>query len=343
MKLTSVTPVRKPGICYAQTVNGQELPVIDLTNPAFFFAPPSDTEMATVIQKDAAEQERFNRRPAFLRKPILWYLSRRSKLMRGVMSAHGTFLTGMNTYLMKLGPNNLGKGFNQLDRLLASSIPAISLRHRMQEIVRLMTESVAPLLAAHPGRDFQLINIAGGPSLDSINVLIRLHCDHPRLLPGRLIRIHVLDLESAGPVFGGRALLALMAPHEPLAGLDITLDYTPYHWDEPQRLQTCLESLKLRDSIVVASSEGGLFDYGTDSQIIGHLEIIRAMTPHHTVVAATTTPTGGPGRAFNQTSGTRTISRTRDAFGELVASAGWVVSEVAGVMMNDVSVLKKSA
>lgn len=336
-----MTPIRKPGICYAQTVNGQELPVIDVTNPAFFLAPPSDTEMATVIQKDAAEQEQFNRMPAFLRKPILWLMSRRSLLMRGVMGAHGTFLTGMNTYLMKLGPDNLGQGFNQLDRLLASSIPAISLRLRLQEIVRLMAESLGPVLAAHPGRDFRLINIAGGPSLDSINLLVRLHRDHPQLLPGRLIRIHVLDLESAGPVFGGRALLALQAPGEPLAGLNITLEYTPYQWAEPQRLQSYLESLELRDAIVATSSEGGLFDYGTDSQITGHLKILHAMTPEHAVVAATTTPTEGLGSAFNQTSGAKTISRTREAFAELAAKAGWVISEFAKLLMNDVSVLKK--
>jgi len=343
MKSATVTPARRPGICYARTVDGQELPVIDVTNPAFFLTPPSDIEIATVIKKQDAEQQQFNRMPALLRKPALWLMSRRSILMRGVMGAHGTFLSGMNTYLMKLGPENLGPGFSELDRTLASSVPAISLRLRLQEIVRLLAESLAPVLAAHPHRNFQLINIAGGPSLDSINLLIRLHHDHPRLLPGRRIRIHVLDVESAGPVFGGRALSAMQAPGEPLEGLDITLEYTPYQWAEPQRLQSYLESLELQKAIVAVSSEGGLFDYGTDSLISGHLKILHAIVSEHMVVAVTTTPTEGPGCAFNQTSGARTISRTHEAFADLAAKSGWVVTGFARVLMNDVSVLNRTS
>jgi len=274
-----VTPIRRPGICYCQTVNGQELPVIDVTNPALFLSLPSETEMATLIQKSAAEQERFNRIPAFLRKPILWLMSRQSVLMRGLMGADGTFLSGMNTYLMKLGPDNLGQGFSQLDRVLASSIPAMSLRLRLKEIVRLLADALAPVLAAQPGRPFHLINIAGGPCMDSINLLILLHRDRSNILAGRSIRIHALDLESPGPIFGSRALQALQAPGAPLEGLDVTLEYTAYQWAEPQRLQSYLEKSNLRESVVAASSEGGLFDYGTDAEIGGHLKILHALTP----------------------------------------------------------------
>jgi hypothetical protein len=337
-----VTPIRKPGICYAKTVNGQELPIIDVTNPAFSPAPPSETEMATFVQKSAAEQERFNRMPAFMRKPILWLMSRQSVLMRGLMGADGTFLSAMNTYLMKLGPDNLGQGFSRLDRVLVSSIPAISLRLRLKELVRLMADALAPVLAAQPGRPFDLINIGGGPCMDSINLLILLHRDRPNILSGRSIRIHALDLESPGPVFGSRALQALQAPGAPLEGLEVTMEYTPYQWAESQRLQAYLEKKNLRESVVTAASEGGLFDYGTDAEICAHLDILHAMTPEQAVVAATTTPIDGPGRAFNQTSGARTISRPREAFAELAAKAGWKISGFAKVLMNDVLVLEKN-
>ena len=337
-----MTPICKSGICYAQTMNGQELPIIDVTNPAFSLAPPSESEMATLIQKSAAEQERFNRMPAFLRKPILWLMSRQSVLMRGLMGADGTFLSAMNTYLMKLGADNLGQGFSQLDRVLASSIPAMSLRLRLKEIVRLLADALAPVLAAQPGRPFHLINIAGGPCMDSINLLILLHRDHSNILSGRSIRIHALDLESPGPVFGSRALQALQAPGAPLEGLDVTLEYTPYQWAEPQRLQSYLEKLNLRESVVTAASEGGLFDYGTDAEIGEHLKILHAMTPEQGIVAATTTPIDGPGSAFNQTSGARTVSRPREAFAELAAKAGWEISGFAKVLMNDVLVLGKN-
>jgi hypothetical protein len=323
-------------------VNGQELPIIDVTNPAFSPAPPSETEMATFVQKSAAEQERFNRMPAFMRKPILWLMSRQSVLMRGLMGADGTFLSAMNTYLMKLGPDNLGQGFSQMDRALVSSIPAMSLRLRLKELVRLMADAVAPVLTAQPGRPFDLINIAGGPCMDSINLLLLLYRDRSNILSGRSIRIHALDLESPGPVFGSRALQALQAPGAPLEGLQITMEYTPYQWAESQRLQTYLEKMNLRESVVTAASEGGLFDYGTDAEICGHLRILHAMTPDQAVVAATTTPIDGPGRAFNQTSGARTISRPREAFAELAAKAGWKISGFAKVFMNDVLVLEKN-
>ena len=117
-----MTDIRKPGVCYAKTVSGQELPVIDVTNSAFFVAPPSETEMATLIKNSAAEQERFNRMPAFLRKPTLWLMSRQSILMRGLMGADGTFLGGMNTYLMKLGPDNLVLQRFEPCRLLAAYV-----------------------------------------------------------------------------------------------------------------------------------------------------------------------------------------------------------------------------
>ena len=337
-----MTSARTPGVCYAQTVTGQELPVIDVTNPAFSLGAPSDTEMAALIQKSAAEQERFNGMPAFLRKRSMWLMSRRSVLMRGVMGADGTFLAGMNTYLMKLGPANLGRGFGSVDRALASSIPAISLRLRLKEIVRLLADTVGPVLAATSGRPFHLINIAGGPCMDSINLLIQLRRDRPGVFDGRPVRIHALDLESPGPIFGGRALQALKAPGMPLAELDVILEHTPYQWSEPRQLQSCLGKLDLTESVVAAASEGGLFDYGTDDEIRGNLEVLHAMTPMHAVVAVTTTPVDGPGRAFNQTSGARTVSRSREAFAELSAAARWKVVSFAKVLMNDVLILGKN-
>ena len=178
--------------------------------------------------------------------------------------------------------------------------------------------------------------------MDSINLLILLNRDRSDILAGRSIRIHALDLESPGPIFGSRALQALQRPGAPLEGLDVTLEHTPYQWAEPQRLQSYLEIMNLQESVVAAASEGGLFDYGTDTEIRGHLKILHAMAPEHAVVAATTTPIDGPGSAFNRTSGARTISRSREAFAELAANEGWEISGFAKVLMNDVLVLEKN-
>lgn len=66
--------------------------------------------------------------------------------------------------------------------------------------------------------------------------------------------------------------------------------------------------------VMASALEGGLFDYGTDTDTSGNLQILRSITPAHATVAATKAPMNALGRAFNQTSDARTISHTREAF-----------------------------
>ena len=67
-----------------------------------------------------------------------------------------------------------------------------------------------------------------------------------------------------------------MADGGPLAGLDIVFDHRSYDWDEPAPLEALLRELGAAGAIVAASSEGGLFEYGSDAAIVANLEALRA-------------------------------------------------------------------
>jgi hypothetical protein len=84
------------------------------------------------------------------------------------------------------------------------------------------------VLDARPGDPLLLLNIGGGSAIDSLNALLLLHRERPGSLADRGIRIYVLDLDTAGPTFGARALAALQAEGAPLHGLDIRLTHVPY-------------------------------------------------------------------------------------------------------------------
>lgn len=334
---------KKPGVFYAFTEEGVELPVIDITHPAFALAEPGAEEANAMAKKAEADQEKHNRLPALVRKTMLWFMSGKSVLMRGLLGASGGFLSSMTTYLMKLGPDNLGQRYaGKIDRAIAASLPAFSARLRLQDTARLLADGIAPWLAAQPKRDLHFVNIAGGPCLDDLNALLLLRRDQYERIANRRIIIHVLDLESAGPLFGGRALEALLAPGAPLAGLKIEMEYIPYNWSQPEKLPGCLNGIDMGRAVVGVSSEGGLFNYGTDAEIAGNLKALHALTPPETVLVGTLTPKFRPGQAFNTMSGLQTIPRELDEFEHLAGQSGWKVADSKRYLMNCVVSMQKT-
>ncbi len=319
---------KKPGVCYALTDDGVELPVIDVTHPAFFLPKPTGDEVAGMVENAVREMEGHNRLPAWARRAFLWWFGRKSVLMRGLRGEKGGFLSGMNTYLMKLGPDNLGSAYSsRVDRAIAASPPAVSTRLRLQDTARLLADGLSPLLAARPNAPLHLINIAGGPCLDSLNALILLRADEPALVAGRALRIHALDLHSPGPSFGARALEALRVPGAPLSGLDAELHFTPYDWSEPGTLRAFLRGLPLAGAVAAASSEGGLLHYGTNADVAGNLLVLAQELPRDGVVVASFTRDDNPARAFDQAGNLRTIARSLDRIRALAGEQGWAVEE----------------
>lgn len=264
---------KKPGLRYLVSDAGLELPLIDLGHPAFALE-PSEAELSRFFADAMRDLESRRRLPPFLQRLLLRLFLRKSLLANKISGAAGGFLDGEGTYLLKLGPDNLGKGYaGEVDRRIAASLPCLSARLRLKATARLLADSLREDLRAVPGRRLALLNIAGGPSMDSLNALLSLRREEPGLLSGRGISLDILDVDGSGPSFGLRAIDAFREEEGPLSELELVSRHLPYDWST---WRLGLPGAGDRaGAVLAASSEGGLFEYGSDEDIGGNLDALR--------------------------------------------------------------------
>ena len=332
---TRIEKKKKPGVAYALARLGPhgagdevELPVVDVTNPAFALA-LTDAELGARVAAFLAEPQPFAKLPPFLRRSLLGFLLRGSVLARGIRSAEGGYLSGLSTYLLKLGPDNLGDAYARpIDRRIAAALPTMAVRLRLQDMATLLADALAPTLAARPRHPLCLLNIAGGPAMDSLNALLVLRRDRPELLDGRRVKIDVLDLDDDGPAFGARALAALGAGGGALHGIDVQLRHLRASWTEIGALRDLLRATRLEAAVTAGSSEGGLFEYGTDAEIEAILDCLRDEAPPHFVMVGSVTRADAPIQRLRQTSRFALHPRGLAAFRALAARSGWRVARV---------------
>lgn len=317
---------KREGVRYAVTDDGVELPVIDLTHPAFQ-GEPDEAELARLTERSLHEMRRFERLPPPARW-LLMSLFSRGVLTREIRRARGTYLSGMGTYLLKLPPELLGAYARRFDRTVVRTLPCVSVRLRLQRVAHLLAEAVAARLRPGSARPLHLWNIGGGPAPDSLNTLLLLRRDRPELLE-RPLRVEVLDVDDAGPRFAGRALDALRTPDAPLAGLDTELRHLAYDWRDPARLPVAGDGEAA--PLVACSSEGGLFEYGSDPDILANLRALRDRTAPDSVMVGTICRADGPAAEMNRRSRAALHLRTLEAFSELARTAGWQVTRTAPV------------
>jgi hypothetical protein len=309
-------------ILYASTSDGEKLPVIDVTHPAFAVT-ATDAELDAMSQQFLLEQQRRGEVSPAVREALS-----RSILGRALMSASGTFLSGMSTYLIKVGNILLGEDAQEIDRRIAASFPAIVSKIRLQDVARLQAEGLSALMAGSAERSVCLINIAGGPAADSWNALIHLQRQNQALLAGRSVEIVVLDLDDRGPAFGGRAVEALQAIHGPLHGLNAGLRHIHYDWDQSGPLARILPELRAHEAVCGVSSEGGLFEYGSDEAIAVNLNALRDGTASDAFVVGSVTRDCEAVRTMQGSDRAATRPRTLSAFQSLAAQTGWAIEHV---------------
>ncbi|HTP02287.1 MAG TPA: hypothetical protein VMJ64_13015 [Anaerolineales bacterium] len=340
--MVSLKPERdkKSGVYYAATDDGFELPVVDVMHPGFALS-VSGSEMDRLMQKHMQGLEQQRKAPAFLQSIMLRLMMRQSRLMRALSGAEGTYLGGVDTYLLKLGPDNMGKAYaSAIDRQIAASLPGLSVRLRLQDVAYLLADGLQPLLAAASGQPLRFVNIGGGPAIDTLNALMVLQRREAALLQRRSIAVHVLDLDPSGPHFGARMLGALQAPGAPLNGLKIEFEHITYNWSDTAPLQNLLRSLDPQ-ALVAASSEGALFEYGSDTDIIRNLRVLHDESPGSAVLAGSVTRADEIGRVMN--SGSRAALQLRgiDAFLALARESGWSLAErIDRPISHDISLKK---
>jgi hypothetical protein len=186
-------------------------------------------------------------------------------------------------------------------------------------------------------RPLHLINIAGGPALDSMNTLITLYCRDGALLR-RPIVIHVLDRDDAGPFFGRNALAALMKDGGPLNDLEIAFDHRSYDWDRPASLEELLRELRAANAVVVASTEGGLFEYGSDAAIVANLTALRAAGVK--LVAGSVTSADEARRRMITATRFKLIPRGLEGFAPLAERGGYRIARAETAQLSEQVLLK---
>jgi hypothetical protein len=309
-------------VVYAMTQDGVKTAVIDVTNPAFAVT-ATEAELAAMSEQYVLEAARQREVPDALREAL-----RNSMLGRGLMAASGTFLDGMSTYLLKLGPENLGDGATLIDRRIAASFPAFAARLRLADMAGLLAKGLERPVAMAVRRPVLLVNIGGGAGADSWNALIRLQSARAGCLAERKIVIAVLDLDSRAPAFGVRAVEALRAAGTPLGGLNTAFQYLSYEWSDAGALRKALEGLDASEAACAVSSEGGLFEYGSDEEIVANLGVVHAGTASDAIVVGSVTRDGAQVQASRIASRVLTRPRAIEGFRALCKEGGWRLEEM---------------
>jgi hypothetical protein len=331
---TAADELRRAGVATARTREGVELPVIDITHPRFALADdPLDID---ALRDRALEEERRNGRvPKFIMRWMLRSAARKSLLLRAVVGGDETFLDGISTYAMKLGAGNLLPPYDTaIDRKFSASAHVALMRLRLQQMAKLIAAAALEELEAAPQRPLHLIDIAGGPAMDAINALILLAWSSRDLL-ARPVVIHVLDLDEAGAGFGRAALTELQRAGGKLDGLDIEFRYRPYDWRSTASLDVLMEDLVAREAIIIAASEGGLFEYGTDEDIVANLAALSADGRGARHVIGSVTRNDEARRKAIAEGRFKLFPRGLDGFAPLAARAGFRIAEARFAVLSD--------
>ncbi len=274
-----------PGISYALTDSGIELPILDITHPLFKASIDKTNleKLRKAIEKTGDKMViQLKGMPAFLRN----FLSRHSYIIAGFLSIskENNFLSGISTLMMKLGPGLIGNGIGKIfERRASRSISSVTLRLRIQDICKLESEALIPQLIQWPEKNLCFINIGGGTASDSINTLILISKKDPSLLKNRKIEINVLDMDTFGPGFGKNCIESLKTPNQYFHLLDISFRFIKYNWNDPSQMEGLLTERK--EWITLCSSEGGLFEYGSNEVIVSNMNLLYNKTGNEMKIA----------------------------------------------------------
>gem|GEM_PF-483344 len=271
------------GLSYVFTDNGIELPVLDISHP-LFIASIDEEGLEELCKESAQKAKGFKEMPDAQKK----FIYEKSYIFGRTFHKDptATYLSGMSTFMLKLGPHLIGEGEERnIDRMLSMGVSSIAARMRLRDICKLQADALIPQLMEYPQKELCFINIAGGAASDSINTLILIMKENQALLKNRKIEINVFDIDTDSPHFAQRSIEALKAPEAHFYGLDISFNHIKYNWVDTRELINILA--KKRDCIMTCSSEGGLFEYGSDEEIINNLNSLYDNSPGDMQMIAT--------------------------------------------------------
>ena len=123
------------------------------------------------------------------------------------------------------------------------------------------------------------------------------------------------------------ALAALSAEGGPLRGARIAFQHIRYDWAKGDELKWVLDEAHGKGAMVICSSEGGLFEYGSDDEIMANLNVLRTCREVLAVVGSVTRADSLT-QQLHKTNGAAIRLRGLPAFRTLVQKAGWNVTRV---------------
>jgi hypothetical protein len=157
-----------PGIAYAFADNGIELPVLDITHP-LFLSSIDEGRLDEVSKASIQKMLGLGAMPDAQKRTYYEQLSK--SLVFGyvfVSDPGANFMSGMSTYVYKLGPNLIGGGQDrEFDRSASMDIGSVAIRMRIRDLCRLQADALIPQLEPSPQKNLCFINIGGGAASDS--------------------------------------------------------------------------------------------------------------------------------------------------------------------------------
>lgn len=330
MLRTSLGKRMVAGKLHARTTDGFTLPILDVTDPATV-PRYSQHQIDRIIARTLIQFKRSGQMPLRIRK----WMAKHSILLRRMMTSGESYLDGVTTYMCKLGPEAYGGGLDGwMNRKVLGAIGPLTIRMRLHAYVRLIADELIPMLEVLTGSPLHMVNIAGGVASDSWNVLLVIRRERPELLKGRQVRISVLDLETEGPAFGLNVIEALTGGGAPLHGLEISFEHIPYDWCETRTLDELLnkqfsaktaQAKNAAPPIVTVSSEGGLFENGTDDEIHRHLKLLREKVSGESVVFGSFVKDAPVLRAMQAAGRLTFFIRSEEDISRLATESGWTI------------------
>lgn len=315
------------------------LPIIDLRSDRFT-VPDGEAAIAALRSSYLDGEKQRRRIPKPLMALFIRLAARRAPLLRSVARPEGSFLGGLATYVMKLGADQLVPPYdNKVDRRLAASPMATSMRIRLQQIARLAAESLGTELAGHPGAPLHVINIGGGSAIDSINALLLLHDAAPELL-ARQTCIHVFDVDEKGPAFGANILAALTTSGA-FGTAHLTLAHRRYDWSDPAPLVELTRTLTAGGAVLVAMSEGALFEYGSDEVVVANLTALHGETHGARFIAGSVTRADELTRRASSQTRFCLVPRGAEGLAALAQSSGYRLARVESALISDQVLLER--
>lgn len=267
-------------------------------------------------------------------------LARRSLIMRGYLLHDARFFADMPTYFLRLGSKTQPW---LLDRLAASDQLSKYILERTREMSSAGLRELVHVSEKDPARPVRLFSVGGGPMVDTLNILLKLQREQPRLAQQLRdhhtpIRITLADFSGTGASFGKEVLERYLQPGQLLHGLNIEFEYKPYDWNQPESLHADFKRWNAGKEFVLVHSEGAIGEYGTDEVLQRNLAGFAEHLPDDTVFVASAFL---PDREFLQMKEERGFTeitvfpRSTDDVQRVAQRAGWQVDSSRTVNILD--------